>query len=117
MYVLCTLVVLTIHSIFRNLQRALESNSTEAGDNTSPLRDRAPVVGHGARAKGPRPRAIRGPLGPNGRGRQSVDYRCKDGNDPQNVPDSRKTMQVNEWCRVKPDNLGISVTISKHIRG
>ena len=103
---LCTLVVLTIHSIFRNLHKALESNSTEAGDGTSLPEDRASVVGYGARVKGPRSRGHRGYLGPNARGRQTVDHHCLprykldgelgSGDDLQNVSDSRKTLQVNE---------------------
>lgn len=51
MYVLCTLVVLTIHSLFKNRQKALEPGPPEAGDETSQPKDRAPFVGEDGRTK------------------------------------------------------------------
>ncbi|KAM6981137.1 kinesin-like protein KIFC3 [Aplochiton taeniatus] len=98
MYVICTLAVLTIHSLFKNRQKALEPGSTEAGHETSLPKDAdlsqvdaARVKGHmsGGHGKGS---VLRGPFKAEGElsshSRRGYGEGCQ-----ENVPDSKKQVQ------------------------
>ncbi|XP_014030458.1 kinesin-like protein KIFC3 isoform X3 [Salmo salar] len=51
MYVLCTLVVLSIHSLFKSRHKALEPGDKEARDGATLPRDKTPPVGEGGRSR------------------------------------------------------------------
>lgn len=92
MYVLCTLLVLTLHSLFKNCHKALESRTSLPGDGGSSAGQGVPRVrrhGRGLtledrrKAVDRRGLASRRPEGEQGRG-----------DSLHNVPDSRKQVQV-----------------------
>ncbi|KAM4603017.1 kinesin-like protein KIFC3 isoform 2-T2 [Polymixia lowei] len=99
MYVLCTLVVLTLHSLFKNFHKALESRSTEAGEKTSLPGDRNSTGGQG----GSRSQGHGDGLGPGQSRRNAEDHlglpSCRlegehgRGGNLHNVPDSGKRVQ------------------------
>lgn len=127
MYVLCTLVVLSIHSLFKSRHKALEPGDKEAGDGATLPGDKAPPLGEGGRVRDPGPGGLGGGVGPRERGvtvalsqekrQRAVDrkaagcnctnkrigdreLRCSQGRlgcgggSLENVPDSRKRLQV-----------------------
>ncbi|KAM3877444.1 kinesin-like protein KIFC3 [Diretmus argenteus] len=95
MYVLCTLVVLAFHGLFKNRPKALESSSSEAGERSSlPREDRGDgvrVSGHGEGS------------GPGEDRRKAAEHRGLTNCRPEgeqggaaglhNLPDSRKQVQ------------------------
>ncbi|XP_029622765.1 kinesin-like protein KIFC3 isoform X3 [Salmo trutta] len=68
MYVLCTLVVLSIHSLFKSRHKALEPGDKEAGDGVTLPGDKAPPLGEGGRVRDPGPGGLGGGVGPRERG-------------------------------------------------
>ncbi|KAM9423141.1 kinesin-like protein KIFC3 isoform 2-T2 [Salvelinus alpinus] len=68
MYVLCTLVVLSIHSLFKSRHKALEPGDKEAGDGATLPVDKAPPLGEGGRVRDPGPGSLGGGVGPRERG-------------------------------------------------
>ncbi|XP_071399446.1 uncharacterized protein, partial [Centroberyx affinis] len=93
MYVLCTLAVLTLHSLFKSRHKASEAATSEAGERTDPPADGAPAEGPGvAAARGRRGGGGPGPgdSGPTDRGPEGEPGR---GDGLRNVPDSRKRVQ------------------------
>ncbi|XP_038824930.1 kinesin-like protein KIFC3 isoform X1 [Salvelinus namaycush] len=68
MYVLCTLVVLSIHSLFKSRHKALEPGDKEAGDGATLPVDKAPPLGEGGRVRDPGPGGLGGGVGPRERG-------------------------------------------------
>nr|XP_029494561.1 kinesin-like protein KIFC3 isoform X2 [Oncorhynchus nerka] len=61
MYVLCTLVVLSIHSLFKSRHKALEPGDKEARDGAMLHGDKAPPLGEGGRSRDP---GLGGGVGP-----------------------------------------------------
>ncbi|XP_064781319.1 kinesin-like protein KIFC3 isoform X2 [Oncorhynchus masou masou] len=64
MYVLCTLVVLSIHSLFKSRHKTLDPGDKEAGDGATLPGDKAPPLGEGGRVRDPGPGGLGGGVGP-----------------------------------------------------
>ncbi|XP_070985400.1 kinesin-like protein KIFC3 isoform X6 [Oncorhynchus clarkii lewisi] len=69
MYVLCTLVVLSIHSLFKSRHKTLDPGDKEAGDGATLPGDKAPPLGEGGRVRDPGPGGLGGGVGPRERER------------------------------------------------
>nr|XP_046205768.1 kinesin-like protein KIFC3 isoform X2 [Oncorhynchus gorbuscha] len=69
MYVLCTLVVLSIHSLFKSRHKTLDPGDKEAGEGETLPGDKAPPLGEGGRVRDPGPGGLGGVVGPRERER------------------------------------------------
>uniref|UniRef100_A0A8C7UN12 Kinesin-like protein KIFC3 n=1 Tax=Oncorhynchus mykiss TaxID=8022 RepID=A0A8C7UN12_ONCMY len=69
MYVLCTLVVLSIHSLFKSRHKTLDPGDKEAGDGATLPGDKAPPLGEGGRVRDPGPGGLGWGVGPRERER------------------------------------------------
>ncbi|XP_010862521.2 kinesin-like protein KIFC3 isoform X3 [Esox lucius] len=106
MYVLCTLVVLTIHSLLKRRHKALEAGDKEAGKGAKRAGDKAALLGEGDRVRGSRHGGFGESVGPRKRGTEMTIVLSQETTERAHARDRKVELEYSEGCSLEnvPDN-------------